>query len=367
MAFEVQKIAQANTGAMTLSITSTGGTTSASLYWADGNALQAGDWPASSVALCMFDGTYYRVLSVTKRPVTFPEGAYVHYGVASGTNTLTTTTTPNFTSMADGIFLELVPTQANTGPCTLSANGLNPAAIQNLSGGNLASGQLQPSQPVLLMALGGVWKLFGGGGGGGASPRGLRVIVSSTTYVPTAGTTKGLVFVTGGGAAGATEPAGQGGGGGAGGTAIALVDLTGVNSVNCIVGGGGAAVPPSPPSPTTGGDGGASSFGSYAAANGGTGAFGANAGVGGNATLGGMLIEGGDGECGMIASLSAAGGGASFWGGGGKGGTFLNFQGPTQAPGNPGRAYGSGGGGSGTTLGPISGNGKAGVIVVLEF
>ena len=109
---------------MTLSITSTGGTAAAPLYWADGTALLAGDWPASAVALCMFDGTYYRVLSVVRRPATFPEGAYVHYGVASGSNTLTATTSPVFTSMADGIFLELTPTQTNTGPVTLSANGL---------------------------------------------------------------------------------------------------------------------------------------------------------------------------------------------------------------------------------------------------
>jgi hypothetical protein len=363
MAFEVQKTSAANTGSMTLSITTAGGTTVAPLYWADGNSLQAGDWPASAVALCMFDGTYYRILSIAKRPIAFSEGAYVHYGVASGANTLTLTSAPVFTSMADGIFLEMTPTQVNTGPVTLAANGLNPAAVQNLSGSNLASGQLQPSQPVLLMALGGVWKLFAGGGGGagGGTIKGLQVIVSSGTYTPTSGATQALVFCTGGGGAGGSSSHPGGGGGGAGATAIALVNLSGISNVACTVGAGGAAVFGVN---TTGGTGGASSFGSYAAGNGGYGGHLTFGGLGGSPTLGAMQIPGGDGGIGVNTGyFGPGGGGASFWGGGGRAGLGL-----TEPFGYPGRAYGSGGGGAdGFSGGVWAGNGMSGVILVVEF
>ena len=256
MAFEVQKTSSANSGSMTLSITSTGGTTVAPLYWADGNALQAGDWPASAVALCMFDGTYFRLLSITKRPVTFPEGAYVHYGVSSGTNTLTLTSAPSFASMSDGMFLEMTPTQANTGPVTLAANGLTPAAIQTITGNNLSSGQLQANQPVLLMALGGVWKLFAGGGAGGTITN-IQVLLSSGNYTPTAGTQKALVFATGGGGGGGCAPQ-CGAGGGAGSTCLALITLGGISSIPYTIGAGGAGavVPPSSGQSAGGGAGG---------------------------------------------------------------------------------------------------------------
>jgi hypothetical protein len=363
MAFEVQKIAQANTGSMTLAVTATGGTVTAPIYWADGNALQAGDWPASAVALCMFDGTYYRLLSVAKRPVTFPEGAYVHYGIASGTNTLTTTTTPPFTSMSDGIFLELVPTAANTGPVTLAANGLSPASVMTLTGNNLASGQLQPNQPVLLMALGGVWKLlFGGGVGGGITN--IQVLISSGTYVPTAGAQKALVFATGGGGGGnlCGTPSAPltGSGGGAGATAIALVPVAGVGSINYTIGAGGAIGYSS-----LGANGGTTTFGSYASAGGGFGAgpgsgSGRGGGPGGQPTLGAMLIYGGDGQPSGVQNNS--GGGGSFWGGGAAAAALYEGTGHTA------RAYGAGGGGGQNDMTPAYGGaGAPGVILVLEF
>jgi hypothetical protein len=361
-AFEVQKIAQSNTGSMSFSATATAGTVTASLYWPDGNALQAGDWPAGALALIVFDGTYYRLMSVSNRPVTFPQGAYVHYGVAAGTNTLTTTTTPNFTAMTDGVFLELTPTSANTGPVTLAANGLTPAAIQTVTGNNLASGQLQPGQPILLMALGGVWKLFLGGVSGGGGITNIQVLTSSGAYVPTAGAQKALALVTGGGGAGGVQYS-CGGGGGAGGTAIALVSLTGVSSISFTIGAGGAGVAASGNGSSNGGDGGTTTFGSYAAAAGGQGGQRNVGGLGGNATLGAMLIKGGEGTRAIDNAILGSGpGGSSFWGGGGQGAPTTSGQG------DDGCAYGSGGGGgdSGYSI-KIGGNGKAGVILVLEF
>lgn len=359
MAFEIQKINTQNSGGMTVAVTATGGTVTAQLLWADGNTLQVGDWPAGAVAYVMFDGTIYRLLSVTKRPVTFPEGAYVHYGVAAGINTLVTSTTPLFSSLPDGIFLELTPTQANTGPVTLNANGLGVTAVQTIAGANLAAGQLQPNQPILLMALGGVWKMFFGGSSGGGITN-VQVFISSGTYTPTSGATKALVFATGGGAGGGSAPTG-GCGGGAGGTGIALVTLSG--NVSVTIGAGGSAITPGFAGVGTGGDGGATQFGTFARANGGQGgADDTDGGHGGVGTAGVMLITGGDGAQEGAVPLSGNGGG-SFWGGGGSG----NYDG---GPGNgfPGRCYGSGGGGADSNLSNhTSGVGMSGVVLVLEF
>lgn len=358
---EIQKISQANTSSMTVSITADGGTVTAPLLWADGSSLQSGDWPASALGLVVYDGTYYRLLSITKRQVTFPDGAYVHYGVASGSNTLTATTSPLFSSMTDGTFLELNPTQANTGPVTLACNGLNPAAVQTQTGGNLPSGRLQQNQPVLLMAIGGVWKVLSGQTGVGGITN-IQVLVSSGTYTPTAGVQNALVFATGGGAAGGVA---TGGGGGAGATSIALVPMSGVQTVNYIIGAGGVGVV-SNGGVTTGGNGGTTSFGNYASAGGGHGGVSNVGGLGGQCTLGTMLIKGGDGG-GAPESTALVGGvgGSSFWGGGGMGwvqGSYAN------GAGNPGQAYGSGGGGTQWNGVPVAGgNGVSGIILVVEF
>ncbi len=370
MAFEVQKTSSANSGSMTLSVTSTGGTTVAPLYWADGNALQANDWPASSVAMCMFDGTYYRLLSVTRRPIIYPDGAYVHYGVSAGTNTLTLTSTPVFASMTDGIFLEMTPTAGNSGPVTLAANGLSPAPIQTITGNNLAAGQLQANQPVLLIALGGVWKMFAGGGGGGTLTN-IQVFLSSGNYTPTAGAQKALVFTTGGGGGGGAAPQ-CGAGGGAGSTCLALITLSSISSIPFTVGAGGAGatVPASSGQQGGGGAGGWSQFGSggsiYAVAPGGTPGHSNIPGYGGGgpaaAGMQGLLqLAGGDGHAIVVPTgvYGNGNGGASFWGGGGFGGS---------GNASPGTAYGSGGGGY-DSLNPIIGYGPGapGIVVVFEF
>jgi hypothetical protein len=83
-------------------------------------------------------------------------------------------------------------------------------------------------------------------------------------------------------------------------------------------------------------------------------------GFGGSGGLGEFLIPGGDGGTGRGGlGVQAGNGGASFFGGGGAGGH------PNNTVGQPGRAYGSGGGGalrdSGTFLG---GNGAPGLVIL---
>lgn len=70
MQFEIAKGATANTGGVTASISGQAG----AVVWADGSALVAGDWPASTPALLMFDGTDFKVLSMMG-PSVFARGA----------------------------------------------------------------------------------------------------------------------------------------------------------------------------------------------------------------------------------------------------------------------------------------------------
>jgi hypothetical protein len=367
MQFEIQKIATTNTGAMTVTIQGTAST----LFWADGSVMQGGDWPGTAIAIIVYDGANYRLESVMGPTVyqrVLPAVALVHFGVASGTNTLTTTTTPSFPSMVDGIIIELETTAANTGAVTLAPNGLAAAAVQLPSGGALPAGTFQASTSYLLGALGGVWKLLANYYAPGAIPSSItniQVLTNTGTYTPTAGAQKGLVFCTGGGGSGGVSVS-CGAGGGAGATAIVLFSISG--TVSYTIGAGASGVTAGYNGSAVGGTGGTTSFGSYATAGGGTGGGPYDVGgPGGAATVGTMLIYGGDGHtAGAGTGYDSANGGASFWGGGGKGGPSS-----TSGPGSPGRAYGSGGGGTdagySSSSGRTSGAGKAGVILVVEF
>ena len=173
----------------------------------------------------------------------------------------------------------------------------------------------------------------------------------ATTYTPTAGATKALVFVTGGGGGGggnnAAESASSGGGAGA--TAIFYDNA--VTSRSVTVGSGGAAS-----AGANGTSGGQSAYGSVTA-NGGSGGLGASSqgslgGAGATTTSGATLsISGGNGgatDTSTATGTRGGAGGASFWGGAG--------------------ARGSGGRGedsNGTTN--ASTNGTDGVVLVIEF
>lgn len=200
----------------------------------------------------------------------------------------------------------------------------------------------------------------------------FQVFKSSGSYVKTPGARKALVFITGGGGAGAVSTVGAGGG--AGETVIGLVDVSALSTVPVTIGEGGAGVLGNFTDGLPGGD---SSFGAYLTAKGGFGGIGAGNGrLGGAGGSGGAVsvssalsIPGGDGETAVTMSTYGEiqcgfSGGASFWGGGGKGWDAVTAP----LSGWPGRAYGAGGGGASTLLFQRSGgNGAKGVIMVLEF
>jgi hypothetical protein len=201
----------------------------------------------------------------------------------------------------------------------------------------------------------------------------LQVFTASGTYIPTAGATKALFFATGGGGSGA-DVCGGAAGGGAGATAIALLSLSGIASCAITIGAGAAGVNNADAS---GGAGGTTtvvhSGTTIASAGGGGGGIAdvpvtgipeaSQSGAGGTATVGLILITGGDGHTqdphSSLTTDATGNGGASFWGGGGSG-----YSGSHPEAGQPGRAFGSGGGGSFDTT---SGAGANGVVMIMEF
>jgi hypothetical protein len=194
---------------------------------------------------------------------------------------------------------------------------------------------------------------------GGGGIKGLQSFTSSGTYTPTSGTTKALVFATGGGGAGGgTDGTGTGVGGGGAETRLHLVSISGTETVT--IGAGGTGV-----SGAAGNNGAATTFGSHITANpGGGGAkdqfsYGA-AGSGGS---GGVLLPGGRGGPGhaTLADFSNSGGG-TFWGEGAP-----SYQG--NGSGEAATIYGAGGSGAKTSTATsyAGGNGKSGFVLVIEF
>jgi hypothetical protein len=162
--FLIKKSSAPNTTAVTLQLNS--GTTF-NVKWADGSALASGDWPASTPAILEYDGTQLNLVSpqgpsVFARTSSVTSVSLVHYGVASGTNTLTTTLVPSIAALTDGTLIEMLPSAPNTTSVTLACNGLGAASIVYMDGSNLAAGELQANQPVILIAIGGVLKLVSG-------------------------------------------------------------------------------------------------------------------------------------------------------------------------------------------------------------
>ena len=197
------------------------------------------------------------------------------------------------------------------------------------------------------------------GTAGGVSVN-IQVFTATGTYTPTAGYTWGIAFVTGGGggSAGIGGTAGAQGGGGAGGTAIGVLNLTTLGAVTATVGAAGTA---GASGLNNGGAGGSSTL-STLTGTGGSGSTTSGRGSSGGTPTGGAInIIGASGGDSSSTPLAGSGGG-SFWGGGGGGQS-------STAAGDPGRAYGSGAGGScnTATTARAGGAGAAGVIMIMEF
>ncbi|MGT5450385.1 phage tail-collar fiber domain-containing protein, partial [Escherichia coli] len=153
-----------------------------------------------------------------------------------------------------------------------------------------------------------------------------RVFTSSGTYIPTPGTKRLRVTITGGGGGGggcqaiSNNETFFGAGGGAGGTVIITPTLTNDRHPVTIGAGGAGGV-----GAKAGLKGGDSSFGSVIApggeGGGKSGVTNTNGGNGGVPSIGNIKIIGGCGGDGQSGNISVSGeGGTSYWGGGGRAG-----------------------------------------------
>lgn len=257
---------------------------------------------------------------------------------------------------------------------TAAANSLivDPSGTETIDGASASYTMLSTNDLIGIYSNGAAWYIVDilqapatlAAALGGVLPglQSLQVIIASGTWTKPAGISKILAIGTGGGAGGGDSNSSNVGmgGGAAGGTSIALVDVSAIASETVTIGAGG-------PGSTVGGNGtagGNTTFGAHFTANGGGANSGGQGGVGGTATGGDMNIPGGDGLSAVTGDGGNGGqGGTSFWGGGGRGG--YDGDSGTGAGGNAG-AYGAGGGGTHHT-GTNGGNGKAGVVFVLEF
>lgn len=79
------------------------------------------------------------------------DGNLTLIGSVSGSNTITGTLSPAITTYPLGVFLTLIPFQANTGAVTLALNGLAARPIVKFSGVPLVSGDLLAGVPATLV------------------------------------------------------------------------------------------------------------------------------------------------------------------------------------------------------------------------
>ena len=75
----------------------------------------------------------------------------VHRAPASGVNVLSASVSPPIAALQAGLQVDLIPSQTNTGPVTLSLNGTSPAQVLWRGTLPLDSGDLSPGVPVPLV------------------------------------------------------------------------------------------------------------------------------------------------------------------------------------------------------------------------
>lgn len=148
MPIRIKKGAQANTGAMTLSV-NTGA--SFPVVWEDGTQLVANDWPANAIGCGIYDGTALRVQSpisssMYSRGVT----AYFHWAADTGTanNYVLAAPNPAVTSRVAGNAFGFKAAHTNTGASavTISAGaGGTSVPILRPDGSALQAGDISSS------------------------------------------------------------------------------------------------------------------------------------------------------------------------------------------------------------------------------
>ncbi|MCB9170767.1 MAG: hypothetical protein H6597_03690 [Flavobacteriales bacterium] len=105
------------------------------------------------------DSTAYRQVTGVHAPLTPTAGVSARSerersflsGVATGMNDLTLSLTPPLDGYAPGLRVSIVPDSTNTGPVTLSIDGLPPVPVHKAVTLDLDSGDVRPHVPLLLI------------------------------------------------------------------------------------------------------------------------------------------------------------------------------------------------------------------------
>lgn len=301
-------------------------------------------------------------------------------------NTITLAYSPTFEVYTDGQVLRFKAANSNTGPTTISANGIGAIPLVSpvgaLQGGEIIAAGIYEAvysagtdTAVLIVSNAGA---FGRGAGRFVN---VQTFEASGTYTPTPGATAAMVYGVGGGGGGggqgasASQAAAAGGGGGGAFGFLRIASDLAQQAVT--IGAGGSGGEPGGP----GGSGGTTSFGglvSFPGGGGGSngaGSSGANissgtAGGGASPTGATFGTAGYIGGVGVSLSGSCAHSGAganSPYGAGGQS-HGLNASGVTN--GSAATGFGAGGGGAvmvQSSNGGTGGDGSPGALFVLEY
>jgi hypothetical protein len=313
---------------------------------------------ASSISSTSFVGALTGNASGTAATVTgAAQSAITSLGTLSSLAVTGEVTGAGFTGTLDGILGGGTPAAASV--TTLAISGaISGASFKDED--NMGAGSPSATAVASQQSIKAYVDASGGGGlGTGESPASMQAFTSSGTWTRPTDIKKVMVYCVGGGGGAGSPPAETGGaGGGGGGCAIELIDVSGTGSETVTIGAGGAG---GTGGTANGASGGVSSFGSFCSASGGATSQSngrGNGGAGGIGT-GGLINFRGNGGGGGAYEKEGSAGGGSFFAGGAAG---------TQGTSEPGiNAYEYGGGGSGGTDADNGGNGRAGIIMVMEY
>ena len=136
-AYEV-RVAGTNTGPVIINVSGLG---ARSLVRLNGSPLVAGDIVAGGIALVVYDGINFQLL--TSASAQFTEESQVHYGVDTGvTNAMVATVQPGIDGLRPGLFCLIAASHTNTGPVTINIQGLGVKSIVRASGASLSAGDI---------------------------------------------------------------------------------------------------------------------------------------------------------------------------------------------------------------------------------
>lgn len=154
-AFEI-KCAVTNTGATTINASGLG---TRNAVRENGTAMLAGDIVGGGIALFVFDGTNFQLLTSAGSLVS--EQSLLHYGVDIGVaNAYVATVTPGVVAYDNGLTCLIYITHANTGASTINIQGLGVKPFTRNSGATLQPGDVVNGGFALTSFDGTNWELL---------------------------------------------------------------------------------------------------------------------------------------------------------------------------------------------------------------